>query len=287
MIYPKGKVIVCLKGEDLMNEHEILREIGKLEDGIKQVLSELVMLRSAVPQDAVLRAARHGNGYQYFQRTKGSKDNGDYIRKKEMSKAITLAQIEYDERLLKSLQEAKRSFEKYNPTGITEVYEKALQQMSPGKRVLVTPHYISDKPYIEKWRAQEYERLPFRDDSPEYYTRHGLRVRSKSEILIADILDEISIPFLYEKPLRLKHGMVHPDFTLLNIKNRKEIYWEHFGMMDDKEYRDEALMKIREYEANGLYQCDSAIWTFESGKCPMNTRAIRNMIKTLHDVLGY
>ena len=129
--------------------------------------------------------------------------------------------------------------------------------------------------------------MPFKENSPEYYTKRGLRVRSKSEILIADMLDEMSIPFFYEKPLQLKRRIVHPDFTLLDIKERKEVYWEHFGMMDDRDYRDEALLKIREYESNDLYQYDSVIWTFESGKCPMNTRDIRNMVRALSEVLGY
>ncbi len=270
-----------------MNEREVLQEMGMLENSLNEVLSELEILKTMVSQPGMLHTIKHGNGYQYYLRNKGSDSNGEYIRKKDISKAITLAQIEYDERLLVALQDAKKALEKCKTGGISKASETALAQMNSGKRILVHPHYISDKAYIENWRMQKYEGLPFKEDFPEYYSRHGLRVRSKSEILIADILDEMSIPFLYEKPLRLKHGMVHPDFTLLNVKIRKEVYWEHFGMMDDKEYRDEALLKIREYEANGLYQYDSAIWTFESGKCPMNTRAIRNMVKNLHSSLGY
>ena len=270
-----------------MDEQKVLQEVGMIEDVMKNVLSELEMLKSTVLQPGMLHVIKHGNGYQYYLRNKGSEGNGEYIKKKDRSKAIALAQIEYDERLLAALQEAKNTFEKCKLVGIANAYEAVLGQMTPGKRVLVKPHYISDKAYIENWRTQEYEELSFREESPEYYSRLGLRVRSKSEILIADILDEMAMPYLYEKPLRLKHGMVHPDFTLLNIKNRKEIYWEHFGMMDDKEYRDEALMKIREYEANGYYQYDSTIWTFESGKCPINTRTIRNMVKNLRGTLGY
>ena len=171
--------------------------------------------------------------------------------------------------------------------GMNSFFETVLEQMSPGKQVLVHPHFTSDKDFINQWSQQKYEGLPFKEGYPEYYTRKGLRVRSKSEVIIADILDELSIPFLYEKPLQLKKKTVHPDFTLLNIKERNEVYWEHFGMMDDRDYRDEALLKIREYEANGLYQHNSVIWTFESGKYPINTRDIRKMIKNLCDALGY
>lgn len=121
----------------------------------------------------------------------------------------------------------------------------------------------------------------------QYYMRNGLRVRSKSEILIADILDEMSIPFLYEKPLLLSSGLYHPDFTLLNIKERKEVYWEHFGMMDDMDYRNSAFKKIRRYEASGLFHPDSFLWTFETGRYPLETKPLRRMVNELKINLGY
>ena len=54
----------------------------------------------------------------------------------------------------------------------------------------------------------------------------GWRVRSKSEILIAEILDDMSIPFLYEKPLRLDASIAHPIFALLNIRERR-VFFDH------------------------------------------------------------
>ncbi len=267
----------------MINKHELLDEIEIIKKNIEDVLAELEIMKSTVDQSVMLRVIKHGGGYQYFQRRKGSETNGEYIRKKDINKAITLAQIEYDEKLLGSLLELKNALEEC----IANPFETALEQIRPGKRELVQAHYISDEAYLKNWREQKYEILRFKENSPEYYTRSGIRVRSKSEVLIADMLDELSIPFLYEKPLQLKKKKVRPDFTLLNIKERKEIYWEHFGMMDDREYRDDALMKIREYEASGFYQYDSVIWTFESSRNPVNTRDIRNMIKSLRRILGY
>ena len=166
-------------------------------------------------------------------------------------------------------------------------FNEAIKQLPPLKRDLVVPLNKSDETFLSEWKEQEYTGVAFSEESPEYYTRQGLRVRSKSEIIIADLLDEMSIPFHYEKPLKLGLGIVHPDFTLLNLIERKEVYWEHFGMMDDMDYRNNAFLKIRKYESAGLYQHDSVIWTFETGKYPLNTREIRKMIKTLKDTLGY
>ncbi len=263
----------------MINERELLQEIEMLEDSIKQVMTELEPLKSTVSQSVMLRAIRHGSGYQYFQRRKGSETNGEYIRKKEITKAVTLAQIEYDERLLNALQEAKRQLEKCKSTGVVNPFETALEQMMPGKRELVTPYYIPDETYIKNWRRQKYEGLPFKEDFPEYYTRQGLKVRSKSEILIADILDEFSVPFLYEKPLELKRRTFYPDFTLLDIKGRKEVYWEHFGMMDDPDYVQNAIGKLSLYAENGIFPGHKLILTMETRKESLNTRDIKRIIQ--------
>lgn len=104
-------------------------------------------------------------------------------------------------------------------------------------------------------------------------------------MIIADILDEMSVPFLYEKPLQIGSATVHPDFTLLNIRERREMYWEHFGMMDDMEYRNNAFQKMRKYEST--FRRSSLIWTFETERFPLNTKAVRNMITDMKADLGY
>ena len=71
------------------------------------------------------------------------------------------------------------------------------------------------------------------------------------------------------------------------MDNKKELYWEHFGMMDDIEYRNNAFIKIQRYEQNGFYQHSSLIWTFETISLPLSTRVIRKMIEELKNLLGY
>ena len=248
---------------------------------------ELERLRQLVPEGAKLRVIRKNNHYQYFMKNQGFGPNGKYIKKENMELAVMLAQLEYDEKLITALKEVILLLEKCKGAQFHNPFEYALNQMVQGKRELIKMPYVSDEQFVRDWLNQNYVGIPFKEGTSEFYTRKGLRVRSKSEVIIADILDEMFIPFLYEKPLQLKGELFHPDFTLLNIKKRKEIFWEHFGMMDDKEYRDIAFEKIREYEANGFYQFDTVIWTFETGKKPINTRDIRNMIVKLKDSLGY
>lgn len=270
-----------------MNILDLTNEIDHLNDCLEKTMSELERIKGMIPEGISLRVARHGKGYQYFARKKGRNTNGSYIKSSDRETAVLLAQMEYDERLMATLQKSISSLKDCKDLFRWNPFESALNQMVMGKRELVKMPYVSDDCYVMNWKNQEYEGLGFKDGFPEFYTRKGLRVRSKSEVIIADILDELCIPFLYEKPLELKSGTIHPDFTLLDVKERKDVYWEHFGMMDDVEYRCNAFSKIKNYESNGLYQFDSVIWTFETTRNPINTWTLRKMAGVLRKKLGY
>ena len=57
-----------------------------------------------------------------------------------------------------------------------------------------------------------------RDVTAEFYSNSGVRVRSKSELIIANMLEKYGIPYRYEYPLLLNgNDLVRPDFLCLNI----------------------------------------------------------------------
>ena len=73
-------------------------------------------------------------------------------------------------------------------------------------------------------------------------------------------------------------GTVYPDFTVLNVKRRKELYWEHLGMMDDPEYVEKAMQKIAMYEENGIFPGESLILTYETRMNPISPKIVNLMI---------
>jgi exodeoxyribonuclease V alpha subunit len=75
----------------------------------------------------------------------------------------------------------------------------------------------------------------------------GLMVRSKSEVIIANMLSERDISFKYEIPLTAPDGTFYlPDFTI--TWNGERWYWEHWGLMQKEEYRNHRDTKKRWYE---------------------------------------
>src|SRR6185437_8685201 len=72
-------------------------------------------------------------------------------------------------------------------------------------------------------------------------------VRSKSEVIIANMLHERGIAYYYEKPLFAPDGTMYlPDFTL--IWNGEEVYWEHVGMLSSPKYVEHWKQKSAWYE---------------------------------------
>lgn len=266
----------------MINQQIIQEEIIKLTEIKESVKRQLTYNIKQNLDGYKLRATIHGGTYQYFKYKNGMNKNGTYIKKKELSTAKLLTQIEYDKKLLMILTKRIEALKSLSDMLTENPYLQALEQMTEPKRILVNMPFISDEEYILNWISQDYDKLCFKEDAPEFYTKKGLRVRSKSELIIAELLDSFEIPYLYEKPIIFSDGhVVHPDYTILQVKTRKEIIWEHLGMMDDIEYRNNAFMKIRQYEANGYYQGKNMIWTYETAKYPLNMKSIMEMIKVV------
>ena len=228
----------------------------------------------------ILRASRHHGGYQYYVRENKQDKNGRYLQNEEIELARQLAQAEYHKHLDQALRKELQMIHKWQRLCNVAPWDEAYEKLTTPKRNLVEIPVLSDEDYAAAWSAMEFERKEFHDDDPELYSTRGERVRSKSEVLIADALYAAGISYHYEMPLKLKRrGVIHPDFTVLRMQDRKAIYWEHFGKMDDYEYRMKAFERMRDYEANGYYLGHNLIATFETRKQPLDTRTVRGIVE--------
>ncbi|MDD3340002.1 MAG: hypothetical protein PHS82_14235, partial [Lachnospiraceae bacterium] len=146
----------------------------------------------------------------------------------------------------------------------------------------IIPHKITDDEYAEAWLEKEYTGKTFSEGTAEIYSERGERVRSKSEKIIADMLNKRGIPYKYECPLQLNGiGIIYPDFTILNKQERKEIYLEHLGMMDNAEYCENALRRIDYYIKNEIMLGDQLLIIYETAKHPLNTSIVDKVIQSV------
>lgn len=88
----------------------------------------------------------------------------------------------------------------------------------------------------------------YRYDGRKFQTNSGQKVRSKSEMLLANAFTARGIYYEYEEPDFGVPGAL-PDFIFPDYGNP---VLEHMGMMDDNVYREKWDEKAKRYEARGI-----------------------------------
>jgi hypothetical protein len=176
------------------------------------------------------------------------------------------------------MEEELASIKSYLRSMPETIFEDVYDSLMEGRRIIVIPAVMTDEEYINIWQNEKYNTKRIRPDDICYETQRGEKVRSKSEVIIADTLYFAGIPYHYEKPLQLGKRIIYPDFTVLNVRTRKEYYWEHLGMLDNEDYLDKALRKLDNYVEHGIREGNNLILTRETAKFPINISNIKDKI---------
>lgn len=255
---------------------ELMEETLYLEKVIKTARERI----AKAPQGNLRIAKKRSVVEYYLTRSDIKSKSGKYIKKKDIAVAYKLAQRDYDMQVLKMAEVRLRAVKEFvdaiEKTDLRKAYGKA----SIDRRQLIGDAILTDEEYVKRWEEKEYEGKRFGPGDPEIFTERGERVRSKSEKIIADKLYSLGIPYKYECPIKLKSGEVfYPDFTLLDVKKRREVYLEHFGLMDNLQYVEIVVKKINAYGKNSVLLGDNLLATFENGHTSLNTQMLEEMIQ--------
>lgn len=264
---------------ELLSSEEVFKNLEARKFNIEKHISRVKKRIDNAPP-GTLRVAKSNSHDQFFQRRSPYDNPGAYISRKDKTLAARLAQKDYDIKLLEVLKQQQKTIGRFlkdfDPDAAKQVYEK----LNSTRKILVTPEFISDEEYVKRWMSVPYTRPPFKENTPEYYTAKGERVRSKSEILIADALFRHNIPYRCEFPV-YSGGVIFaaPDFNCMNVRLRKEFYWEHLGKMGDEEYMDNNKDKLDKYALEPDFDETKLIITMETGNKPLNTKVVEEKIR--------
>lgn len=245
--------------------NRLLRTIAEIEKKLERLPEGGIYVRY---QKDKVYFYRHMTGYksEYI-----SSDNIDLIKqliqKDYLKKALNAAKNEASviENLLNVYPEYR----------VEDVYD----HLPEIKKKYAIPVFTGADRYAENWLAQPYVKKAFKTTDPVFLTLKGERVRSKSEVIIADRLFANGIPYKYECPLKIGKKVIHPDFTMLRLSDLKIIYHEHCGKMDDLDYVEERVVKrINDYSRAGIILGKNLFLTFESSTTPLNTEVLDRLI---------
>jgi len=145
------------------------------------------------------------------------------------------------------------------------------------------PDYVrSRRRILTSWQNEPYKRNSYElNPNTNFVTTRGEIVRSKTELIIADILYQFGIPYRIEYPVNISGKTVYPDFMFVIPTTGKIYYLEAFGLMGDTEYVEKNIRKIRDYAKCGIIFGTNLIATFESETTPFDPEAFRRTILAL------
>lgn len=209
----------------------------------------------------------------YCVRSDGKKDR---LNKDDAHKLI---QRLYDKKIIESAIKERdyliRILSSYPNGNVEEV----IKSFNSDRRQLITPVRKPDSEYIDSWNNTPYTKKTITSGTLIYKTKKGDYVRSKSELIIADRLYTLGIPYRYEAELILGDATIYPDFTILDVKRHRVVYLEHLGMMDDAQYAANAVQRINLYQHHNILMGDRLFITMETDKNPLDTEVVDTLLR--------
>ena len=263
--------------------HNLIQYLDSNRNDILEMISVIEEYMKNAPEGTL--SCNRQNGYmRYYHRIKDPKNKKQkslYISKPETELAEALAVKQYYAKLQPMLVWEEKNISKlldyYNSNKREEVYES----LDDGRKRFIVPFFELPQNIAERWMKEEYPRKELEPEVQYFYTRKKEQVRSKSEKIIADTLAYYEVPYRYECELILDgfSKPIYPDFTVMNKKTGKIMYWEHYGMMDSEDYFNGVAWRMNLYAKNGIFIGDKLIMTFESARVPLNTEIIESYIE--------
>ena len=128
----------------------------------------------------------------------------------------------------------------------------------------------------------------FFEDRLIHRTERGDAVRSKSEVIVANLLRAKGVNYRYEDPLEIGESVKYPDFTIEDDNTGETYYWEHLGMLSLPAYREAWDEKLRWYERHGILPREQGggergtlIVTEDSAEGGIDSEAVARLIDDL------
>lgn len=137
-------------------------------------------------------------------------------------------------------------------------------------------------PDIKEYKGRYYEK------SLIHMTLKGDLVRSKSEVIIANMLYDAGLKdyYEYEKKLDLgEDGERIPDFTIEDAETGVCYYWEHCGMLGNANYSKRWEEKKRIYEKHGIVEGKNLFVTKDSLNGAIDSTQIKKIVDFLKEEL--
>lgn len=210
-----------------------------------------IQMKSLPPGDLIF--ARKNQKYYCVQKLNDQRFG--ITRDQQLVQGLALKRYLQEER--DALQDNLKILDKVLKDCQNTSFDDIMQSLPPGFRQLPREYYRLKK------KKKTYCKNPYYPEHLIYRTNGGELVRSKSEQSIGNALEDYGIEYTYDEGIIVGTRCYYADFVI-TCRDGTQIIWEHFGFIDsDKNYREHALQRMKDYRERGCYQWKNLIYTFE------------------------
>lgn len=164
-------------------------QLLKRKEYLERLLSDITHQLASTPHGNL--RIRNDNGIpRYYHMIKPGDTQGKYIQKKNKNLACQLAQKDYMQKLYREAERELKDINMYlvnhGETDLEDIYTSLNQY----RKNIVEPMAIPDDIFVWQWENEQYEVNPYYQEEKVYPTKKDEFVRSKSEVLLADMYYE-------------------------------------------------------------------------------------------------
>jgi len=188
-------------------------------------------------------------GYRYLHAINGTRKG--ITKNRAMIKALARKKI---------LEVRKKQIQQHNGEASSSI--KELIALLP-KMYQELPIEYFYHPSLESFQEGNKESNHFRKEELRYQTNAGIYMRSKSEVIIGNLLEENGLLYDYERKTMFGTYISLPDFTIIKPFSGERVIWEHFGALQQDGYEQRMHEKMLKYYEQGLAPFKDLIYTFE------------------------
>ena len=260
----------------------------------KRALSQLENLRSVKASrllelegyaNTYLKSSSHRSGKYYYARRKGEKVRV-YLGNDSSQEVRSIREFRHLKQLLDDLDSEIALLRALDEGHLEIDYDAVRDRLPFIYRDPLQPDYSAKMTgFAKEWKDQkEYEKKQYKQKNPENLIMRsidGTLMRSKSEVIIANMLISYGIPFVYELPHAINGVMVYSDFTALSVADfRTEVIIEHEGLMNNPGYQRTFLNKVNGYLAEGIIPGRDVFFTFDDLNGGFDPSPVQDIIDT-------
>ncbi len=261
-----------------MSLKRIMAEMERELQSEKDVMIRLEKRKKELPPGSLNVEKRNGNSYLFQNVTIDGKRKRIALNKDNTEDRIIIKELMEKKTIVHGIPLLKKNI---------NAMEKCIQTIRPYSprnyeygALLGKEYYLAGDVCINEWLKKSECQNRGYSEFLIHETKRGVKVRSKSEVLIADTFYDLGILAKYETLLVLEGRFYYPDFEFVHPRENRLMWWEHLGMLDNPSYVFDNLERINVFARNGIIIGNNLILTWETPKKPLTHKMINDKLRS-------